>query len=165
MTTLDFTGDAVAGAHPPTRFEGGRSKRVDMYRRLDIPTIIAASTTMTSNGYIASDDIIQAIHVPIGFWFEGALIRIITSCTTSVNVEVGLAGGAEAIASFDVDGSAGVSAATLTGATWNHGKYFAAADTIDVEFITANCVIGLLELFVWGTQLVLGLTTDFTTGA
>jgi len=165
MATLDFTGDAVAGAHPPTRFEGGRSKRVDMYRRLKISDIIAADATMTTNGYITANDVIEAIHAPIGFWFEGALIRIITSCTASVNVEVGLDGGAEAIASFDVDGSAGAAKATATGDTWAHGKYFAAADTIDVQFITANCVVGELELFVWGTQLVLGLTTDFTTGA
>lgn len=165
MPTYDYTGDAVAGAHPPTRYEGGRSARVDLYKRLKVSEIIASDAQMVSDGYIASDDIIQAIHVPIGFLFQGALVRIITPCTATVDVEVGVVGGAEAIAAFDADGSVGAAKATADDASWEHGKYFASADTIDVQFITANCLVGELELFVWGTQIVIGLTTDFTTGA
>lgn len=165
MPTLDYTGDAVAGAHPPTRFEGGRSKRVDMYRRLKVSDIIAADATMAAAGYIAADDIIQCIHAPIGFRFEGAIFRVITVTTNACNVEVGVAGGAEAIASMDLDGSAGDATSTIESDSWAGGKIFTAADTIDCQFITANVTDGEFELFVWGTQIVVGLTTDFTTGA
>lgn len=160
MATLDYTGDAVAGAVGPSSYVGPRASRVELYRRLNVTTIIAADTTMTSNGYIAADDIIQALHVPIGFHFEKAMVRIITPTTNAVNVEVGLNGGAEAIASFDIDGTAGDVLATATGDSWAHGKVFTAADTIDVQFITANADDGIIELFVTGTQYIVGTTTD-----
>lgn len=165
MATLDYTADGVAGASPPTQFMGGRSKRVDMYRRLKVSDIIAADATMTSNGYIAADDIIQALHVGIGFRFETAIFRVITVTTNACNVEVGVAGGAEALASMDLDGSAGDTTTTIETDSWAGGKVFTAADTIDCQFITANVTDGEFELFVTGTQIVLGLTTDFTTGA
>ena len=165
MATLDYTGDAAAGAVPPNQFEGARSGRVDMYRRLKAADIIAADADMTTNGYITADDIIQALHIPIGFIFEGCAVRVITPSTNACNVEVGTNGNAEALASMDIDGTAGVITATITTDSWAHGKCFYAADTIDVQYITANCTDGEIELFVWGTQLLLGLTTDFTTGA
>ena len=155
MATLDYTGSSVAGALPPNVY-AANAYFAPLYRRLVVADIIAADTTMTSNGYITADDIIQAIHVSIGFAFLKAALRIITACTTSVNCEVGLAGGAEAIASMDVDGTAGTITTTIETDSWAGGKVFYANDTIDVQFITANCVVGDLELFVLGHQLVLG---------
>jgi hypothetical protein len=153
MATLDYTGDGNTAAPDPF---SANSKEVTLYRRLKVATIIAADATMTSNGYIAIGDVIQAIDVPAGFVFDKAVMRIITACTTSANVEVGLDGGAEAIASFDVDGTAGTCAATIETDSWAGGQVFTSADTIDVEFITANCVIGELELWVFGKMLKLG---------
>lgn len=153
MATLDYTGSAAAGAVIPLE-----EKAVEghLYRRLKVADIIAADTTMTANGYITADDIIQAIHVPAGFVFDKAVIRIITACTASVNVEVGVAGGAEAIASFDADGTAGTCGVTIETDSWAGGKVFTSNDTIDVQFITANCATGELELWVFGKQLSLG---------
>ena len=156
MATLDYTGDG--GTRPPNVYSQPNANIKDAfyYRRLKVADIIAADADMTSNGYITANDIIQAIDVPIGFKFECAVIRIITACTADVNVEVGLAGGAEAIASFDADGSAGACACTIETDSWAGGKIFTSADTIDVQFITANCATGELELFVWGKLLTLG---------
>lgn len=153
MATLDYTGSAVAGAGIPLEHF---AREGHFYRRLKVSDIIAADDTMTSNGYITANDIIQAIHVPAGFVFDKAVIRIITACTASVNVEVGLAGGAEAIASFDADGAAGTCSATIETDSWAGGKVFTSNDTIDVQFITANCATGELELWVFGKQLELG---------
>ena len=153
MTILDYTGDGNTAAPDPF---SARSKEVTLYRRLNIADIIAADATMTTNEYIAIADVIQAIDVPIGFVFDKAVMRIITACTSSVNVEVGLAGGAEAIASFDVDGTAGTCKGTATGDSWAHGQVFTAADTIDVEFIEATCAAGELELWVFGKMLQVG---------
>jgi len=153
MATLDYTGSAAAGAGLPIDLN---AREGHFYRRLKVTDIIAADTTMTTNGYIAANDIIQAIHVPAGFAFDRAILRIITACTASVNVEVGLAGGAEAIASSDVDAAAGTIYSTIETDSWAGGKVFSSADTIDVQFITANCATGELELWVFGKQLVLG---------
>ena len=153
MAILDYTGDGNTAAPDPF---SAPSKEVTYYRRLNVADIIAADATMTSDGYITADDIIQAIDVPAGFVFDKAVIRIITACTTSVNVDVGLAGGVEAIASFDVDGTAGTCLSTILTDSWAGGQVFTSADTIDVEFITANCEEGELELWVFGKVLKLG---------
>ena len=51
MPTLDFTGSSVAGAYPQSLFHqpGGP---VVLKRRMVVADIIAADTTMTTNGYI-----------------------------------------------------------------------------------------------------------------
>jgi len=153
MATLDYTGDG--GGYAPCSVLSA-APLVCYYRRLLVSAIIAADSTMTSNGYIATDDIIQAIDIPIGFAFNKAILRIITAHTASVNAEVGLAGGAEAVASMDMDGAAGTTTTTIETDSFAGGKYFAAADTIDVQYITANCLTGEAELFVVGHQCVLG---------
>ena len=154
MATLDYTGDGGTSARDPL---SAPAKDVVYYRRLYVADIIAADATMTSNGFFTADDIIQAIDIPIGFVFRHAVLRIITACTTAVNVEVGLAGGVEAIASFDVDGTAGTTANTISTDTWSTAGYVCeTADTIDVEFTTANCEEGELELWVFGKMLQVG---------
>lgn len=153
MATLDYTGDGGTSAPDPHWM---KAQQTCYYRRLAVASIIAADTTMTTNGYITANDIIQAIDVPIGFVFDKAVLRIITACTADVNVEVGLAGGAEAIASFDVDGTAGTMVTTIETDSFAGGKVFYAADTIDVQFITANCLVGDLELWVFGWLCQLG---------
>jgi len=153
MPTLDYTGDGdTTAVHPFS----AQAKNVCYYRRLTVSDIIAADSTMTSNEYIAQNDIIQAIDVPAGFVFDKAVLRIITACSSNVNVEVGDAGGAEAIASFDADGAAGTCTCTIETDSWAGGKVFTSADTIDVQFITANCSAGDLELWVFGKVLTLG---------
>ena len=157
MATLNYTGDG--GTRPPNVYSQPNSNIKDafFYRRLKVADIIAADTDMTSNGYITANDIIQAIDVPAGFLFEGCAVRIITPCTANVNIEVGDNGGAEALASMDVDAAAGTTKVTIQTDAWADAeKFFTAADTIDVQFITANCLVGELELFVWGKLFTLG---------
>jgi len=153
MATIDYTGDG--GAYAPNMF-ASKAPLVCFYRRLKVADIIASNALMTTNGYIAADDIVQALDIPIGFVLDKAILRIITAHTADVNAEVGVAGGAEMIASMDMDGAAGVITASLTGDSYAHGKCFYAADTIDIQYITANCVVGESELFVLGHMLVLG---------
>ena len=153
MANLDYTGDG--GAYAPCSILS-KAPLVCFYRRLKVADIIAADATMTTNGYITANDIIYALDIPIGFVFNQAILRIITSHTASVNCEVGLAGAAEMLATMDMDGAAGVMTATLTGDSFAHGKCFYAADTVDVQYINANCVVGESELFVLGHMLVLG---------
>ena len=153
MANLDYTGDGNTAAPDPF---SAPAKEVCYYRRLNVADIIAADATMTSTGYIAANDIIYAIDVPAGFVFDKAVIRIITPCTTSVDVEVGVAGGAEAIAAFDVDGAAGTCSSTIETDSYAGGQVFTSADTIDVQFITADCEEGELELWVFGKVLKLG---------
>ena len=154
MATLDYTGSAAAGAYPPSQFHQKGGSAI-LYRRLKVSDIIAADTTMTTNGYIATNDIIQAIHVPIGFFAQSAVLRVITACTATVTLEVGLAGGAELIGSTPVDAAAtaGTAYATIEADSYDLGHYFAAADTIDVQFLIANCLVGDLELWVLGHML------------
>jgi len=154
MATLNYTGDGSGTGGPDPHWM--KAQPVCFYRRLTVATIIAADATMTTNGYITIADVIQAIDIPIGFVFEKAMIRIITATTNACNCEVGLAGGAEAIASFDLDGTAGTCATTIETDSWSNGKVFYAADTIDVEIIMANATDGDFELFVFGWLCQLG---------
>ena len=153
MATLDYTGDG--GAYAPCSILS-KAPLVCFYRRLKVADIIAADATMTTNGYILANDIIQALDIPIGFIFNKAILRIITASTNAVNCEVGLAGGAEMLVSMDMDGSAGVMTSTIESDSFAGGKCFYAADTVDVQYISANATDGDSELFVLGHMLVLG---------
>jgi hypothetical protein len=110
---------------------------------------------MTTNGYIAANDVVQALDIPIGFVFNKAVLRIITVCTATVTVAVGLASGEEAVAAMATS-TAGVMTSTIETDSWAGGKCFYAADTIDVQYITANATDGDAELFVLGHMIVLG---------
>jgi hypothetical protein len=157
MATIDYTGSSVTTAPPPCPHNQMGHPAV-LYRRLNVADIIASNATMTANGYITADDIVQAIHIPVGFFFQHALWRIITPCTATVQLEVGLAGGAEAVAANLADAAAGIVYTTITSDTYGDGDgfYFKTADTIDVQFTVANCVVGDVELFVIGYMLELG---------
>lgn len=149
MATLDYTGDSVAGAGVPNSFIS-KGKPAILYRRLNVPDIIAADSTMTTNGYITADDIIQAIHIKDNFFAKRALVKIVTACTASVDIDVGLAGGDEFLATFSVDGAAGTWDYTTDSDTYENGIMFTANDTIDVQFKTANCAAGCIDLYVEG---------------
>lgn len=160
MATLDFTGDAVAGAKAPNVMVA-KGKESCLHRQFKVADIIAADPTMTANGYIAADDIIQLLHVPEGFDFDHAVLRIITPGTATVTAEVGLAGGAEMIGSTPVDmaAAAGTCYRTIEADSYDLGHVFTANDTIDIQFLIANVAVGEFELFVFGKQLSLGVAT------
>jgi len=153
MATKDWTGDGGTSAPDP---HSAKSKDVCYYRRVVVADVIADDATMTTNGYITIADVLQIIDIPNGFVFDKAAIRIITATTAACNVEIGLNGGAEAIASFDLDGSAGTMATTIETDSFAGGKVFYAADTIDAEIITANATDGDFEVWVWGKLVTLG---------
>lgn len=155
MATIDYTGSSVAGALVPESFSA-HAHRVVLYRRLTVADIIASDATMTTNGYITADDIVKCLHVGNGFLAERALIRIITAHTATVQCEVGIAGGAELIAANLLDAAAGTCYTTISTDSYADGHIFVAADTLDIQYLVANVVVGDSELFVWGSQLVLG---------
>jgi len=153
MTTYDWTGDGDLNPPDPHWM---RSQKVCYHRRIVVADVIASDATMTSNGYIATDDILQLIDVPIGFVFDKAMFRIITACTDAADAEVGLDGGAEGVAALGLDDAAGTCTTTVEGDTWAGGKVFYAADTIDAQFIDADVTDGVFELFVFGWLCQLG---------
>lgn len=156
MATIAYLGDGSAIAPDPFSSD---VKKCILHRRLKVADIIASDATMTTNGYITANDIVQVMNVPLGFVFDKAVVRIVTAATADVNIEVGLAGGAEAIASFDLDGTAGTMVSTIETDSWAGGKCFYAADTIDVQFITANAVVGEFDLWVFGHVVPLGVAS------
>jgi hypothetical protein len=122
---------------------------------MKVSEIIAADSTMTTNGYIATNDIIQSLHVPEGFSFDYCAVQIITACTASVTLEVGVAGGAEMLGSTPVDiaAAAGTWYRTVEGDSYDLGHVFADDDTIDCQFLIANCAVGDFDLFIVGHML------------
>lgn len=157
MATLNYTLGA-AGAPPPNQF-AGHAFYAPLYRRLTVADIIAADTTMTTNGYIAANDIILAINVGPGYSANYAVLRIITAHTATVACDVGIGGGGEefiAAAQAVMSGTAGSVFRTLEAQSYDLGHVFTAADTIDVQYTVANCLVGDAELFVIGDQLILG---------
>src|SRR4030067_1617879 len=97
MATLNYHGSAVAGAKPPNHVIG-KAYFAPLHRRLTVADIIAADATMTTNAYIAANDIIQAIHVTAGYSLNYAVLRVIVAHTATVAFDVGPAGGEELIA-------------------------------------------------------------------
>lgn len=160
MATLAFLGSAAPTSKPPHGF-AAKARDVVLHRQFKVADIIAADATMTTNGYIAANDIIQLLPVTAGFVAESAILRIITAGTASVTFEVGLAGGAELLGSTPLaaDGTAGTCYKTIEADSYDLGHVFTAADTIDIQFGTANVVVGEFELWVFGRQLVLGSAT------
>lgn len=154
MANLDFTGSSVAGAYPPSIFHQKGGPTI-LHRRMSVSDIIAADATMTTNGYIATNDIIYALHVPEGFSLNYGAIQIITPCTATVTLEVGLAGGAEVIGSTPVDmnAAAGTWYRTIEADSYDLGHIFADNDTIDCQFLIANCLVGDFDLFIVGEML------------
>jgi hypothetical protein len=154
MANLDYTGSSAAGAYPESMFHQKGGYTV-LHRRMKVSEIIAADATMTTNGYIATNDVIYALHVPEGFSFNDCAIQIITPCTASVTVDVGLAGGAEMLGSGSeaLDAAAGTWYRTLDADTYDFGHIFADNDTVDVQFKSANCAVGDFDLFVVGEML------------
>ena len=158
MPTYAFLGDATTASHPPNQF-AAKAKDVCLYRRLKVADIIASNATMAAAGYIAANDVIQAIPVQEGFMARHALLRIITAGTASVTATVGIGGGAELIAASAMDAAAKTGYVTIDTDSYDLGHYFAAADTIDITFAAANVATGEFELFVFGKQIVPGVAS------
>ena len=152
MPTLDYTG-SPAGA-PPSHL--AHHNFVVLEKRLKASEIIAADSTMTSAGKIASGDIIQAIDVPAGFIALGSCLYTVTAEGAAENADIGIAGGDELQDGVSTNNTAGQAALTLVGDDWGPdnltGYFFASADTIDVKF-NSDTTTGDWVLYVWGILL------------
>jgi hypothetical protein len=145
------TYDYAIGNTSPKWSDVGRL--IKLQRIMNVPAIIASNTTLTAAAKITAADIIQAINVPAGFVLLHAGMHVTTAGTAGNTVDIGLAGGQEIDAAFDI---------VTTGytviekdAAWgwdNTSKLFTAADTIDVQYI-ADEVIGQFTLTIVGYQL------------
>jgi len=153
--TIDYTRGATIGV----AFDSPKAHVLK--RVLDVPTMIAENATLAANAKITATDIIQAIDVPADFWLFYAFFEVITAHAATVTADLGLAGGQEIAAGVDM-ATAGTEAKMLFDGTWGPatlwGKHFTAADTIDVEYLTADTTVGRSVLQVAGFNLAHGVT-------
>ena len=153
MATYNLT-DSVAGAMPSFMDVGHfvRYKAV-----IDAPTIIANDATLTTATKITAGDIFQVIDVPVGFVFLGSALVTVTAEGAAETIDVGIAGADEIVNGASTNATAGTASLTLVTDTWGPnnvtGYYFAAADTIDVNFVN-DTTTGSWILYVWGVLCV-----------
>ena len=149
MATINM----VTGGVSATRTKASQSdlnKVFSMSRALVASEIIAADTTATANGYIAVDDVVQAIFVPADMVLLKCCFKTVTAGTATATCDIGKAGGQECDAAVALDATAGTQVVS-TPADANADD-FVAGDTVDVEFLTANCLIGSWILYILGWQ-------------
>jgi len=150
MPTLDYT---VGGSATGTAVQWRDIKNTfTVSIRFNVADIIASDTTMTAAGYIAANDVIQVMHWPARHVPTMSGWETITAGTASATVDIGLAGGQEIDAGVACDAAAG----TLVYASVpdaNIDDFFAGADTLDVEVLVANLLVGDYRLHVSGARL------------
>ena len=152
MATYDYT-DSASGAPAPWNMGG----RFVCYKAiLKVADIIASNSTLTTATKIAAGDIIKIIDVPAGFVAMNSAIYIETAEGGTLTLDLGLADGGELQSAADGNGTAGTAVLTLHDDTWGTdnmgGRFFSAADTIDLEYINDTDLADLI-VFVWGVQL------------
>lgn len=152
MATYNLT-DSVAGASPSFL---DMSRFVCFKAVIDAPTIIANDTTLTTNAKITAGDIFQVIDVPDNFVFLGSAFLTVTAEGAAETIDIGIAGGDQAQDGASTNNTAGAAALTLVTDDWGPntvtGYHFAAADTIDVNFVN-DTTTGSWILYVWGVVL------------
>ena len=142
MPTYDFTTGGPDGIH--NRDLGRKfATKVD----LKASEIIASDTTLTANGVIAANDIIQAYQVPALCIVEQVVANVVTAEGGVATVDIGLNGGTEFHAALDINAT-GYTQGTIA------DQLFSAGDTIDVQFL-AETDTAEIELFIVGTMLEL----------
>ena len=147
MGTYDY---AIGNTTPKWDDHGGLIRLQQVMNAADI---IASNATLTAAAKITANDIIQAINVPAGFVVLSVGVNVTTAGTAGGTVDIGLAGGSEAVAALDVV-TTGYSVIAVA-ATWgfnNASKLFTADDTIDVQYL-ADETIGSFTITVVGYQL------------
>ncbi len=153
MPTYPYLDGAIGGAALPAE---ARRHDVVLKKRMKAEDIIASDTTMTTNGYIAANDIIQAIRMPVGFVVQPSAIKVVTPEGATCTVDVGLGAGAELIAAANVNQAAGTIILTGVAAGWGPdnvvGYAFAVADTLDVQYNHQSDVVDFW-LYVHGFML------------
>lgn len=154
-TTIDYTRGATIGVAYDS------PKAHVLKRVLDVPTMIAEDATLLAAATITATDIIQAIDVPADFWLFYAMFEVITAHAATVTADIGLAGGQEIAAGVDM-ATAGTEALMAYDGSWGPaaawGKHFTSADTIDVEYLTADTTVGRSVLQVVGFNLAHGVS-------
>jgi hypothetical protein len=122
---------------------------------IDVPAIIAAHATLTTNAKITAADVIQIWDIPgdVVFIASAACLKTVTAGQASNTLDVGIAGGDELFDGVALDAAAGTRQVNLVGDDWGPdnvtGKSFAATDTLDLTFV-ADATTGSYILYVPG---------------
>jgi hypothetical protein len=121
---------------------------------IDVPTIIAAHATLTTNAKITAADIIQIWDAPadVVLMFP-ACLKTVTAGQASNTLDLGIAGGDELFDGVALDAAAGTRQVNLVGDDWGPdnvtGVSFSATDTLDATFV-ADATTGSYILYVPG---------------
>lgn len=105
---------------------------------VDATAVIASDSTLTTNTTITAADVIQIYDIPAGAVITGrSVLETITAGEAGNTADIGLAGGGELFSGAGLDETAGTMEMNLHTDTWGalQGVTFAAADTLDMEFI------------------------------
>ena len=130
MATFDKTGKGGTTGHPAN----GRTPYL-VENTIDISAINSSSGT-------ADGDIVQALDIPAETLIMEAGIEVITACSGSVTLDLGITGGdIDRYADGDTNAT-GFSAPTATART-----IVASADTLDIKVLDAASSAGKIRVF------------------
>jgi hypothetical protein len=124
---------------------------------IDVPTIIAAHATLTTNAKITAGDVIQIWDIPdqvIIAPFQ--IFETVTAGQASNTGDLGIAGGDELFDGVALDATAGTLQPNLVSDDWGPDnvtcKAFNATDTLDMKFV-ADATTGKYVLHLMGVKL------------
>ena len=150
MATYDYTGDGDGSIQSEAYRNGKFLAKV----KLKVADIIASDTTLTTNGTLAINDIVEFIDMPAGAVFTDFAMKTVTTGTAALTADFGLAGGTQIGAAFDMAQAADKIDLMAFNATWGKGALmgydFETADTIDVQFLIAAAIIGEWHVYIGG---------------
>lgn len=115
---------------------------------------IQRTITITDLTFSSATDLLQVMDVPLGFYAIQGLLKITTAGTNNATMTVGdeddpngylTSNSFDAVANLPFDG-AYCDAST--------GKFYAAADTIDMQFAGAQPAAGVFTLYLIGLMTV-----------
>jgi hypothetical protein len=150
MPTLDYT---KGGSSTGTAIQWSAVKNTAIVSiRLNVADIIAQDATMTANGYIAANDVIQIMNWPTRHVPTMCALETKTAGTASSTADIGIAGGQELGAAYALDATAGT-LETNSVADGSIDDLFAGADTLDFEVLVANLLVGDYRVHLWVANL------------
>ena len=163
-TTYDYVGSTTTTQYFGTgAIANGKDRDYVMSRRVNLADAVTDFLTPAGGTAFGANDVLKVMNVPAKTWVKAVMVTVVTADTTVTDTDVGDGDNVDGY----VDGlslaTAGVVAGSIlqtdTTVTTAYsvpvggGKYYLAADTIDVKLITAGGVDGVIDIVAVCTDM------------
>ncbi len=159
-TTYDYVNRSSGGAdwHGEGTPVGVTDKTFVWKRRVDLAV---AGDALTASGAFGNADVLQLFNVKAGTYVMNVVINVITAEGATLSVTIGdtdvdgylVAGDLNATGWQSGNTIATLAADYLDGTTYQQGKFYTAADTIDMTLNTISADVAVFDIYIIGFNL------------